>query len=226
MKYIDFILKKRDKEYKLKLSYLYFFQIIEHFSFIEKKENDFYIFFNSIVEQISNEKINFNEEDNLGICYINWEDNLFFVSSDNSFLPFNNFYIPSLFFNIDQARDYSLIKILLKNWKTGNIDNKIECYYKCEKSSIFKDFELNFDFKNEEDLLTFLKNYRKIEKNPVNEFKNFNLSIVDNQVDIKDIEDFSMVKFNVCFKKWNFKNLEYNDNSIKEILKISNINDF
>ncbi len=42
----------------------------------------------------------------------------------------------------------------------------------------------------------------------------------------KLIEDFSMVKFNVDLKKWNFKNLKYNDNSIKEILKISNIDDF
>lgn len=220
MEYIDFILKKEDEKYHLKLSKEYFFKLIEDFNFIEKNEIYFFIFFNYIIKETSNEKNNFNKEDCQGICYVNWDNNQVFVSSSDGFLPYNIFYIPSLFFNINQTGHDSLIQRFFNLLKRGFINKKIDCY------NYEHDFELNFDFKNKFDLINLIKNYRKIEKNPIEEFKNFNLSIVDNQVDIKDIKDFSMIKFNVDLKKLNFKNLKYNDNSIKEILKISNIDDF
>ena len=226
MEYIDFILKIDNEKYHLKLNKEYFLKIIENFDFIEKNEIYFFIFFNYIIKEISNEKNNFNKEDNQGVCYINWDNNQFFISSSDDFLPYNIFYIPSLFFNINQTAHDSLIQRFFNLLKRGFISNKIDCYYSYKNNFGFNDFELNFNFKNKDDLINLIKNYRKIEQNPIEEFENFNLSIVDNQVNIKDIKDFSMLKFNVDLKKWNFKNLKYNDNSIKEILKISNIDDF
>lgn len=225
MEYIDFILKIENEKYHLKLNKEYFLKIIENFDFIEKNEIYFFIFFNYIIKEISNEKNNFNKEDNQGVCYVNWDNNQFFISSSDDFLPYNIFYIPSLFFDINQTGHDSLIQRFFNLSKRGFINKKIDCYY-YKQNFGFNDFELNFDFKNKDDLINLIKNYRKIEQNPIEEFENFNLSIVDNQVDIKDIKDFSMIKFNVDLKKWNFKNLKYNDNSIKEILKISNIDDF
>lgn len=225
LEYIDFILKKNDKKYNLKLTKRNFSCIVEHFTFVEKNWIEFQPFFNFIIEEISKEKDTFNQEDNLGICYIDWDNNQFFISSHNDFHPYRHFHIPTLFFDKHQTGYYTLIQYFLNNWKRGNIINKIDCYY-LERPSIFKDFDLFFDFKNEEEVLNFLENYRKIEKFPSEEFKNFNLSIDSKYVDIKDIEDFSMVRFDVDLKNWNLNILKDNDSAKKEIFKILNLNNF
>jgi hypothetical protein len=155
------------------------------------------------------------------VLYINWDSKEIYKIMDRFY--FNGFYIANLMFEINnniifnnKDIDYYPVESLINNFKKGNI-NQIDCYYHDNKRKKI-DFciKLNKNIDSEE-LLSFIRNYRSIEKTP-QILKIFNMDL---GVKIENIigKEISIVKFPINNNNWKTKDYKINFTNYLKIAK-------
>jgi hypothetical protein len=155
------------------------------------------------------------------VLYINWDSKEIYKIMDRFY--FNGFYIANLMFEINnniifnnKDIDYYPVESLINNFKKGNI-NQIDCYYhdnKRKKIDFWIKLNKNVD---SEELLSFIRNYSSIEKNP-QMLKIFNMSLDIKREEIID-KEISIVKFPINNNNWKIKDYKINFTNYLKIAK-------